>query len=74
MPFARMATQATGGNPPSVMDCSGTLDQHLSHATMTQLGWSPGTTVFTQFLYRDPAITDGTLLGMTDGVAFTICP
>lgn len=73
-PFQRMATQATGGSPPQAPDCSGTLDQFLPHSTMTLLGWNPGTTVFTQFLYRDPASSDGTALGMTDGVAFTICP
>jgi hypothetical protein len=73
-PFQRMATQATAGSPPPTSDCSGTLDQFLPHSTMTLLGWNPGTTVFTQFLYRDPASSDGTALGMTDGVAFTVCP
>lgn len=70
-PLQRFGTQMTGGNPVGV-DCSGSMDQPVSHLTMTVLGWTPGTTVFTQYLYRDFFDPDG--LGLTDGTVFTVCP
>lgn len=73
MPIVRTPNQPSGGNPPPP-DCSGTFDFHFSHAYMASQGLAPGDDVYTQYWYRDPAHSDGTGIGLTNGAAFMICP
>jgi hypothetical protein len=63
--------QSTKGNPPPD-DCSGTLSFAFNQAYMTSAGLTPGTLVFGQWWYRDPANPDLTGFGLTDAVFFEI--
>jgi hypothetical protein len=63
--------QSSAGNPPPD-DCSGTLSFAFNQAYMTTSGLTPGSFVFGQWLYRDPANPDGTGYGLTDAVFFEI--
>jgi hypothetical protein len=67
------AAQNSGGNPPSGGDdCSGTLSFSFNQAYMAANSLAPGTLVFGQWWYRDPANPDGTGFGLTDAVFFEI--
>jgi Metallo-peptidase family M12 len=66
-PVKRTPVQSSGGNPPP-NDCSGT---YAYHWTPTQLGlFGAGTTVYTQWWYRDPLSPSST--GLTDALSFTV--
>lgn len=66
-----VAPQTTGGNPPPD-DCSGTLSFAFNQAYMATAGLTPGSLVFGQWWYRDPANPDNTGFGLTDAVVFEI--
>ena len=68
-PFLRSDPLSSGGNTPPD-DCSGVLTLPWSHADLDAPGFGAGTTVFTQFWYRDPA-SQGSA-GLTNGLTFTI--
>jgi len=63
--------QNSAGNPPPD-DCSGTLSFAFNQAYMATSGLAPGSFVFGQWWYRDPANPDGTGFGLTDAVFFEI--
>jgi hypothetical protein len=66
-PVQRTPAQNSGGNPPP-NDCSGTFDHPW---TAQQLGlFGAGSTLYTQWWYRDPLSTGG--IGLTDALAFTV--
>jgi len=69
----RTAIQSSGGNPLPA-DCSGTLsfDMNARIQSGVDAALVPGTAVFAQYVYRDPPASFGA--GLTDAVAFTICP
>ena len=60
------------GSGGSFGQCNGAPSFHVSQALMASLGWTHGTRVFAQFVYRDPAHPDGTGLGHTSAVEFEI--
>jgi len=66
-----VAPQNTGGNA-GPDDCSGTLNFAFNQAYMASNSLTPGTLVFGQWWYRDPANPDGTGFGLTDAVVFEI--
>jgi hypothetical protein len=72
-PLKRTLVQATGGNPPP-NDCTGTLS--LDFNARIQSGVDPalvaGQGVYAQVYFRDPPDAFG--VGLTDALAFTICP
>ena len=69
-PQVRTAHIFGGGSvPPS---CDGALDFHATQAYMSAGGWSAGTTIYTQYYFRDPLDAFG--IGLTDGLQFTVCP
>jgi hypothetical protein len=61
------------GNPLPA-DCSGTFryDMNARIQSGADPALIPGAAVFAQFYYRDPPASFGS--GLTDAVAFTICP
>jgi len=72
-PQQRTALQLSGGTP-SGDDCTGTFDFPFTQAYMASFGLAVGTQVNAQYWYRDPAHSDGTAVGMSNGLEFTICP
>lgn len=62
---------ATGGTAGS---CDGTFDFLFSQQLMLDNGLGVGTTVYAQFVYSDPAHPDGSGIGYTDAISFSICP
>jgi hypothetical protein len=54
--------------------CDGSLDFHMSQSYMAARGLTPGTIVYAQGWFRDTLQMDGTGVGLTDAVSFTICP
>jgi hypothetical protein len=73
-PLRRVAVVSTGGTVGPPQDCSGFLSYTLTPAFMLAQGLSPGTQVFGQWWYRDPAHPDGTGVGLSNGIQFTVCP
>ena len=72
-PFTRTTVQYSGGDPPPA-DCSGIYSFSFSQALMGQLGLVAGDRVFGQYWSRDPSHPDGTGVGLTDGIRFTVQP
>ena len=72
-PHQRTPAQLSGGSG-SGDDCTGSYDFHFSQAYMVAHGFSVGTQVNVQYWSRDPMHADGTGVGLTDAVEFTICP
>lgn len=69
----RTAIQNSGGNQLPA-DCSGTFsfDMNARIQSGVDPALVPGAAVFAQYFYRDPPSGFGA--GLTDAVAFTICP
>ncbi len=69
----RTAIQYSGGSPLPA-NCSGTFafDMNARIQSGVDPALVPGAAVFTQYYYRDPPSSFGS--GLTDAVAFTICP
>ena len=67
-PAVRAAAGLSGGSAAGA-DCSGAYSFHFDPASA---GLAAGTTVYAQFLSRDPGSTPG--LGLTDAVRFTLTP
>lgn len=65
---------ATGGNPGPLIDCSGSLRLELKHAWLAANGYGAGTTIYVQFVARDPLLVDGTGITLTNALEVTICP
>lgn len=72
-PWQPATAFATGGTPTGV-DCSGLANLPLSQAFLAGTGATPGTTLYVQFFYRDPFQPDGSGLGLSDGVSFSLLP
>ena len=69
-PFTRTLLQDSGGG--SGEDCTGLYTFHFSQAFMSMHELQPGARVFSQFWYRDIAHPDGTRVGLSNAVAFSI--
>lgn len=54
--------------------CDGVLDFHLTEAFFSAQGLGPGDDVHVQVWYADPTHPDGSGLGHTDALRFTLCP
>ena len=66
----RLAGLSSGG---SAGGCDGALDVHLSQAFLAANGVSAGTTLYVQLWYADPGHPDGSGVGHTDALRFTVC-
>ena len=70
-PLVRTPVQSSGGSTQG-HDDSGTYSLTFSHTYMQVKGWTPGTTIFAQYWFRDPAHPDGSGVGLTGGIKFTV--
>lgn len=70
-PVVRTPIVNSGG---STAPCSGVLSFHFSHAYLLSQGLSPSQRVFAQFWFRDPGHPDGTNVGLSDAIDFTVLP
>jgi len=72
-PIRRTAIQNSGGAGA----CTGLFDfdfnAHVTSPTADPALSIPGTTVWAQYWYRDPTHADGTGVGLTNAVRFTMC-
>lgn len=74
-PFNRvLPVTVSGGSGPFGSNCTGSLSQVIDASFLTSAGLTAGDTVYCQWLYRDRFQPDGTTVGLTDGVRFTVCP
>jgi hypothetical protein len=71
--IVRTPAQNAGGTGVGP-NCTGSFDFFFSHAYLTARGVLPHETVFAQWYMRDLTHPDGTGVGLSDGVAFTLCP
>ena len=54
--------------------CDGVLSFPFTQSFMATHGLTAGTTVYAQYWYSDPLHPDGTGVGHTDAIEFTIAP
>ncbi len=66
-----LVSTSSGG---SAGTCTGTFDVHYSQALMGSEGLLVGQTVYTQYVYKDPAHPDGSGWGHTNALRFQIAP
>jgi hypothetical protein len=66
--------QMSSAGSPSGTDCTGVLTYPLTHALMQVHGMTSGMTICVQFYYRDPLHPDGTGVGLSAGVRFSLFP
>jgi Tol biopolymer transport system component len=73
-PATRLPLQSTGGSPPPLVDCSGSLSVDFNGwvAGGTDPALVPGVAVYVQSWSRDPDHPGGALL--SDAVAFVLAP
>jgi hypothetical protein len=72
-PIGRTPAQNSGGTA-GVFDCSGGYSFHFSSAFAQAHGLGVGTLVHAQYYFRDPGQLDGTAVGLTDALRFTLLP
>ena len=60
---------ASGSDP-----CSGLYAWKFRQSDMAHLGLNAGDVVHTQWYFRDTAQTDGTMVGLSDALRFTVQP
>jgi len=71
-PSYRLPVQGSGGSPGVATDSSGTFSDHLDQAFFTSKGFTSGTTVYCQYIGRDPGYAwPGNVL-ISEGLVFTV--
>ena len=55
-------------------NCSGRLEHTFTSGFFVANAMFPGTTVFTQWWYRDPALLPAAPVGLSEGLRFTVVP
>jgi hypothetical protein len=80
-PLARTPLAFSGGSPPSVDDCSGTLSLDLNAFAHGLLGGAPqpqllvvGTTITCQFWARDSALVGTNHVQLSDALEYVVRP
>ncbi len=72
-PLVRIARrESRGASGP--LNCSGELVFDATHAWMQSVGLGVGASAYLQWIYRDPTHPDGSGVGLTGGLSFTVCP
>ena len=69
-PFVRMPAASSAG----ATACAGVIQKHFSHAYWLAAGLAPSDTLYVQAWFRDPAHPDGTGVGITDALEFSLTP
>jgi hypothetical protein len=72
--FKRTPAQDSEGSALPAIDCSGRYRFHFSHAFMAEHELTVGTTVYAQYVARDPFHIDRTGTSLSNALEFTICP
>ena len=72
-PLKRTPIQNAGGTPPPAVDCSGLFFLDVSVWATLDPGLTVGSSMYGQFWSRDPAISDGSGVGLTDAVELYVC-
>lgn len=68
-----MPTTSGGGGIPRTT-CDGSFQFTFDGALLASGGYTPGTTVYTQLIYRDPIQVGPSVIGVTPSVSFVVCP
>ena len=68
-----MPTTSGGGGIPRTT-CDGSFQFTFDGALLAAGGYGPGTTVYTQLIYRDPIQAGPSVIGVTPSVSFVVCP
>ncbi len=71
-PVIRTGAQLSGGNV--LPDCSGGFSFHFSQAYAQQQGVMVGEVLRAQYWYRDPVHSDGTGVGLSNAIEFSVFP
>jgi hypothetical protein len=66
--------QDSGGSPPPVIDCTGTLESRFTASLLTAHGVGAGARVFCQFVSRDGGFAPPNNVGLSEGLAFAVLP
>ncbi|HEV8111359.1 MAG TPA: integrin alpha [Planctomycetota bacterium] len=66
--------QDSGGTPPPVIDCTGTLEFRFTASLLTAHGVGAGARVFCQFISRDAGFAPPNNVGLSEGLAFAVLP
>lgn len=72
--FRMLEPMRSGGAGAPGTTCGGSFTRTIDAAFISGAGLMLGDTVYAQWIYRDPANSDGTGAGLTDGVSITVCP
>lgn len=62
----------SGGTTLPATDCTGTYSQFISQAFMASHGMTPGTSVYVQYMMRDPGFVGADRLAFTAGLRFVV--
>lgn len=73
-PFQRATVLPTLGDPWPTQNCSGSLSFGVTPAFLSGQGFLPGQQVYGQWWYRDPQHPDGSGVGLSNAIQFTVCP
>lgn len=72
-PIVRVVKRDSRGTP-GPLNCSGELSFDVTHAWLQSAGLGAGASAYMQWVYRDPTHPDGSGVGLTGGLSFTVCP
>lgn len=72
-PALRTGIQVAMGTP-GVVDCSGTYTSHVTQAWLAAYGFAPGTSLWAQWFSRDQGFAAPADVGLSDALAFVVCP
>lgn len=74
-PLTRMLEPGTsGGAGAPGTTCDGSFSRTIGGPFVTATGLAVGEVLHGQWIFRDPFHADGTGIGLTDGIRFTVCP
>ncbi|MCE9594418.1 MAG: hypothetical protein K8S98_09500 [Planctomycetes bacterium] len=64
----------SGGTPPPTIDCSGSYTAPFTHAYMSSKGIAAGEVIYAQCWSRDRGFQKPDDIGLSEGLAFYVCP
>ncbi|MEZ6017887.1 MAG: N-acetylmuramoyl-L-alanine amidase [Planctomycetota bacterium] len=71
---APQRTQVAFSNGLPNVACSGRLELPITSGFLVNRGLFPGSTVYTQWWYRDPGLLPAAPVGLSEGLRFTVLP
>lgn len=73
-PIRRGPVMNSGGDSLPPQNCSGSFSFTLSQSFMLANGFSAGDQIYSQWWFRDRNHPDGTGVGLSNALQFTVCP